>query len=323
MPKLTIEKALVIQMLRKMIEIRYMEETIEKLFMQNLVGGTVHLYIGQEAIAVGACSAIEKEDYIVSNHRGHGHFVAKGGDPGKIMAEIIGKATGYCKGKGGSMHVSDIEIGNLGANGIVGAGVPIATGAALALKFQQKKQVVVCFFGDGAVNTGAFHEGINLAAIYSLPVIFICENNGYAISSAACDMLCIENISERGKSYGMPGFSVDGMDVRAVYKAVKDAVEQARAGNGPIFIECKTYRFRGHFIGDPCVYRTAEEVDKWKSKDPIEMHKQYLKKNKIMSAKMIQEMEEQVRLQINAAKQFALDSPEPDGREAFEGVYAL
>ena len=248
MPKLPVKKELLSDMLRKMLMTRLFEEKIEAFFMQNLIGGTVHLYIGQEAIAAGACSAIEKEDYIVSNHRGHGHCIAKGGDIQKIMAEILGKETGYCRGKGGSMHVSDIEIGNLGANGIVGAGIPIATGAALALKLQHRKQVVVCFFGDGASNTGAFHEGINLASIYSLPVIFICENNCYAISSPVCNTFCIPNISERAQSYGMPGVSVDGMDVLEIYNAMGEAVERARAGGGPTFIECMTYRFKGHYI---------------------------------------------------------------------------
>lgn len=217
-------------MLRKMLEIRLFEEKIEALFMKNLIGGTVHLYIGEEAVAVGACAALQKEDYIISNHRGHGHCIAKGADSRKMMAEILGKETGYCRGKGGSMHVSDIETGNLGANGIVGAGISIASGAALALKLQQRKQVVVCFFGDGAANTGSFHEGINLASVNSLPVVFVCENNCYAISSSFSNTFCISNISDRAQSYGIPGISIDGMDVIGVYEAMQHAVDRARKG---------------------------------------------------------------------------------------------
>lgn len=321
MPKLPVKRELMIDMLRKMLTCRQFEEKIEEFFMQNLIGGTVHLYIGQEAIAVGACSAIEREDYIVSNHRGHGHCIAKGGDIQKIMAEILGKETGYCRGKGGSMHVSDIDIGNLGANGIVGAGIPIATGAALALKLQHGKQVVVCFFGDGASNTGAFHEGINLASIYSLPVIFICENNCYAISSPVCNTFCIPNISERAQSYGIPGVSVDGMDVLEIYKATNKAVALARQGGGPTFIECMTYRFKGHYIGDPCIYRTTEELEEWKQKDPIEKFKRYLKRKKIISANDIRKIKEEVQLEVKESEQFALNSPEPKGEEAFQAVY--
>ena len=321
MPKLTTNKKLLRDMLRSMLMTRLFEEKIEDFFMQNLIGGTVHLYIGQEAVASGACAAIGKEDYIVSNHRGHGHCIAKGGDVKKIMAEILGKETGYCRGKGGSMHVSDIDIGNLGANGIVGAGIPIATGAALALKLQQKKQVVVCFFGDGASNTGAFHEGINLASIYSLPVIFVCENNCYAISSPVSNTFCIPNISERAQSYGIPGVSVDGMDVLAVYETMNEAVKRVRKGGGPVFIECMTYRFKGHYIGDPGTYRSTKELNEWKNKDPIEKFKKFLKKQKILTQKIIQQTENEVQQEIEAAAEFALNSPEPIGEEAFQAVY--
>jgi len=308
-------------MLSKMLEIRLFEEKIEALFMKNLIGGTVHLYIGEEAVAVGACAALQKEDYIVSNHRGHGHCIAKGGDSRKMMAEILGKETGYCRGKGGSMHVSDIEIGNLGANGIVGAGIPIASGAALALKLQQRKQVVVCFFGDGASNTGSFHEGINLASVNSLPVVFVCENNCYAISSSFSNTFCISNISDRAQSYGIPGISIDGMDVIGVYEAMQNAVDRARKGAGPSFIECMTYRFKGHYIGDPGIYRTKKELEGWRKKDPIERLKKSLKKNKILSAKDIQKIEAEAAAKIKDAEEFALNSPEPKGEEAFLSVY--
>jgi len=321
MAKLPVDKALLTNMLSKMIEIRLFEEKIESLFMGGQIGGTVHLYIGEEAVAVGACATLGKEDYIVSNHRGHGHCIAKGGDSGRMMAEILGKETGYCRGKGGSMHVSDIEIGNLGANGIVGAGIPIATGAALALKLQHREQVVVCFFGDGAANTGAFHEGINLASIYSLPVVFICENNGYAISSPISHTFCISDISARAQSYGIPGVSLDGMDIMEVYSAAGQAVDRARNGGGPTFIECLTYRYKGHYVGDPCTYRTSEEVDEWKKKDPIERLKKHLQKRKILSADDIRKIDEAVRLKIEEAEAFAMNSPEPKSEEALDAVY--
>jgi TPP-dependent pyruvate/acetoin dehydrogenase alpha subunit len=238
-----------------------------------------------------------------------------------MMAEILGKETGYCRGKGGSMHVSDIEIGNLGANGIVGAGIPIATGAALALKLQQRKQVVACFFGDGAANTGSFHEGINLASVYSLPVIFICENNCYAISSSVSRTFCISNISDRAQSYGIPGISIDGMDVMGVYEAMSNAVARARRGGGPSFIECMTYRFKGHYIGDPGSYRTKEELESWKEKDPIERFKNSLLKKSLLRAKEIKKIEQEAITKIKEAEAFSLNSPEPDGKDAFEAVY--
>ncbi len=321
MPKLSIKKEMLADMLGKMFEIRYFEQKIEEFFMNNMIGGTVHLYIGEEAVAVGACAALEKEDYIISTHRGHGHCIAKGGDSRKMMAEILGKKTGYCRGKGGSMHVSDIEIGNLGANGIVGAGIPIATGAALALKLQGRKQVVVCFFGDGAANTGSFHEGINLASVYSLPVVFVCENNCYAISSPVTKTFCISNISDRAQSYGIPGISIDGMDVIGVYEAMRNAAERARKGGGPSFIECMTYRFKGHYIGDPGVYRTKQELEEWLKKDPIERLKKSLKRNKILGEKDIQKIEAAAMAKVKEAEAFALDSPEPDAEEAFDAVY--
>lgn len=308
-------------MLEKMFEIRFFEEQVEAFFMQGLIRGSVHLYIGEEAIAVAACAALEKGDYITSNHRGHGHCIAKGGDSRKMMAEILGREAGYCRGKGGSMHVSDIEIGNLGANGIVGAGIPIATGAALALKLQRQQKVVVCFFGDGAANTGAFHEGINLASVHALPVVFVCENNCYAISASVCDTFCIPNISERARSYGIPGISLDGMDVLGIYEAMLEAVRRAREGEGPTFIECKTYRFKGHFIGDPGTYRSDEELQQWKRKDPIESFLALLKKEKILDDDDIRQIEANARDKVKEAERFALSSPEPDAAEACQSVY--
>jgi TPP-dependent pyruvate/acetoin dehydrogenase alpha subunit len=315
-------KSLSAGMLEKMFEVRFFEEQVEAFFKQGMIRGSVHLYIGEEAVAVGACSALEKSDYITSTHRGHGHFIAKGGDCNRMMAEILGRETGYCRGKGGSMHVTDIEIGNLGANGIVGAGIPIATGAAMALKLQRQARVVVCFFGDGAANTGAFHEGINLASIHSLPVVFICENNCYAISASTCNTFCIPNISERARSYGIPGISVDGMDVVKVHQAAVDAVNRAREGAGPTFIECKTYRFKGHFVGDAEIYRTREELATWMQKDPIQRFSTWLVENGVLDKNEIHQLRTAASDRVKQAERFALQSSEPAAEEACQSIYA-
>ena len=322
MPKRSENDALLIEMFRKMLEIRRFEETIEKLFFKNLIGGSAHSCMGQEAVAVGICSALQAEDYIISTHRGHGHCIAKGGRPEKIMAEILGKEAGYCKGKGGSMHVSDMGTCNLGANGIVGAGIPIASGAGLALQIKGGGKVVACFFGDGAANTGAFHEGINLAAIWKLPVLFVCENNCYAVSIPICRSFGIPNISLRADSYGIPGINVDGMDVLAVHEAARQAALRARSGEGPTLIECSTYRFKGHFIGDPAQYRPAEELIQWQKKDPIERLRQVLVKRKILGKARIAAIEKEVSQKIQDAERFALDQPEPPAKDAFADIYA-
>ncbi len=264
------EKGLMVESYRKMVLIRKFEMCASKLFAQNKLPGFLHLYVGEEAVATGVCSALEVTDYITSTHRGHGHLIAKGGDVKKMMAELFAKETGYCKGKGGSMHISDRDKGILGANGIVGAGIPIATGAAFASKYKGDGRVAVSFFGDGAANRGTFHEALNMAAAFKLPAVFVCENNLFAISVCARYHMAISDISDRAAAYGMPGYSIDGNDVELVYEATKAAVERARRGEGPTLIECKTWRHRGHYEGDPDDYRTAEEKAEWMQKDPIE-----------------------------------------------------
>ncbi|MEM3054951.1 MAG: thiamine pyrophosphate-dependent dehydrogenase E1 component subunit alpha, partial [Candidatus Bathyarchaeia archaeon] len=273
---LNLAKEKLIEMYGKMLEIRLFEEKVFELYAQNLVPGTIHLYTGQEAVAVGVCSALRKDDYITSTHRGHGHCIAKGAELKHVMAEILGKRTGYCKGKGGSMHIADFSLGVLGATAVVGAGIPIAAGAGLSIKLRKTDQVVACFFGDGASNQGTFHEGINMAAIWKLPVIFVCENNLYAMGTRQSLVMVIENIAERASAYGIPGVVVDGNDVLAVYEATFKAVERARKGEGPTLIECKTYRHRGHSRVDPARYRPKEEVEAWLAKDPIKRFKERL-----------------------------------------------
>lgn len=264
------EKGLMVESYRKMVLIRKFEMCASKLFAQNKLPGFLHLYVGEEAVSTGVCSALEVTDYITSTHRGHGHLIAKGGDVKKMMAELFAKETGYCKGKGGSMHISDRDKGILGANGIVGAGIPIATGAAFASKYKGDGRVAVSFFGDGAANRGTFHEALNMAAAFKLPAVFVCENNLFAISVCARYHMAISDISDRAAAYGMPGYSIDGNDVELVYETTKAAVERARRGEGPTLIECKTWRHRGHYEGDPDDYRTAEEKAEWMQKDPIE-----------------------------------------------------
>ena len=264
------EKGLMVESYRKMVLIRKFEMCASKLFAQNKLPGFLHLYVGEEAVATGVCSALEVTDYITSTHRGHGHLIAKGGDVKKMMAELFAKETGYCKGKGGSMHISDRDKGILGANGIVGAGIPIATGAAFASKYKGDGRVAVSFFGDGAANRGTFHEALNMAAAFKLPAVFVCENNLFAISVCARYHMAISDISDRAAAYGMPGYSIDGNDVELVYETTKAAVERARRGEGHTLIECKTWRHRGHYEGDPDDYRTAEEKAEWMQKDPIE-----------------------------------------------------
>ncbi|MFQ6111978.1 MAG: thiamine pyrophosphate-dependent dehydrogenase E1 component subunit alpha, partial [Nitrospinota bacterium] len=254
-----------------MLRIRMFEEKAVDLFQHGFMPGFLHVCIGQEAIAAGVCAALRPDDHIISTHRGHGHIIAKGGDYRYMMAELYAKRTGYCKGKGGSIHIADMDLGILGANGIVGGGIPIANGAALAFKLKKTGQVLVCFFGDGASNQGSFHEGLNLASTWHLPVVFICENNQYAESTPQKVHQHITDISCRAEAYDIPGVSVDGNDAVAVYEAASEAVERARQpGEHPTLIECKTYRHMGHYIGDPgTLYRSDEEVAEWKKRDPI------------------------------------------------------
>ena len=275
------EKEGLLGLYRTMLRIRRFEEQAIDSFEIGDIPGFVHLSIGQEAVPTGACANLKKEDLITSTHRGHGHMIAKGGDTKHMMAELFAKKDGYCRGKGGSMHISSIELGMLGANGMVGAGLPIATGAALAQYIKGTKNVAVCFFGDGASNEGLFHESLNAASLWSLPVVFVCENNLYGISTHTIRSMKEQDIYKRAVGYGIPGRAVDGNDVLAVYKAVGEAVERARNGQGPSLIECKTYKWRGHFEGDPADYRPEEEVEEWMSRDPIPRFANYLTDNQI------------------------------------------
>jgi len=315
-------KEKLVEIYRKILEIRFFEEKVFELYAQNLVPGTIHLYAGQEAVAVGVCSNLRKDDYITSTHRGHGHCIAKGAELKRVMAEILGKKTGYCKGKGGSMHIADFSIGVLGATAVVGAGIPIAAGAGLSIKLRRTDQVVACFFGEGASNQGTFHEGINMASVWELPVIFVCENNLYAMGTRQTRVMAIENVADRAVAYGIPGIVVDGNDVLAVYEASRKAVKRARKGEGPTLLECKTYRQKGHSRVDPARYRPKEEVEEWLAKDPIKRFKEKLLQANILTEAKTQQIEKEVSTEIEKAVNFAKESPYPTPEEALEDVYA-
>jgi len=311
-----------IEMYRKMLEIRHFEQRIYYLFLEGLIPGTIHLYTGQEAIAVGVCAALRKNDFIMSTHRPHGHYIAKGGRIERLMAELLGKETGCCKGKGGSMHVGDFSIGMPPAIAIVGANVPIAAGIGLSFKMKGTDQVVACFFGDGAVNQGMWHEGVNIAAIWKLPVIFVCENNLYAASTHISKAILLERIADRASAYGIPGVTVDGNDVLAVFKAAEEAVIRARKGLGPTLIECLTYRHGGHSRGDPATYRPKKEVEEWLKKDPILRFKERLIKMGILTEKEAADIEKEILEKIEEAVKTAKESPLPHPETALEDIYA-
>ncbi len=316
------EKSKLMDLYREMVRVREFETKVSELFAQGKIPGFVHLYIGEEATAVGTCANLRDDDYITSTHRGHGHCLAKGGDMKLMMAELFGKKTGYCKGKGGSMHIADVDMGILGANGIVGGGLAIAPGAGLAAKLRGTDQVTTCFFGDGASNQTTFHEGINLASIWRLPVIFVCENNEYGISLHQSRHQRIADVADRAVAYGIPGVVVDGNDVMAVYEAVAEAVKRARAGEGPTLIEAKTYRWRGHFEGDPTVYRDEKEVAEWKARCPIERFGKHLIEMDIATEKELNTIKAEVDAEVEEAVRFAQESPLPAPEEALEDVYA-
>jgi 2-oxoisovalerate dehydrogenase E1 component len=318
--------------LRRMCEIRYFEEKVFDLLGRNIIKGASHLYAGQEAVAVGAVAAIEESDLVTSTHRGHGHCHAMGDlhagssddkqqHLNKMMAELCGKATGYCRGRGGSMHIADVEEGNLGATGIVGGNIPVAVGAALACKMRKTGQVVLCFFGDGASNTGGFHEALNMAATWDLPVVFICENNLYGMSVPFAEATKIPEVFQRAFAYGFEGVPADGMDVLEVMDVVKRAVARAREGSGPTLIECKTYRWYGHSRSDPRAYRTREEEKQWKERCPIETFKKRLVEAEVASKKEVDAVERRAAEAIDAATEFALSSPDPPVEELYDGLY--
>jgi pyruvate dehydrogenase E1 component alpha subunit len=317
-----LSKKKMIEMYTVMLKIREFEERIAGIAAAGRIPGFVHLYVGEESVAAGVCAVLRNTDYITSTHRGHGHLIAKGGDIKKMMAELLAKRTGYCKGKGGSMHIADLDLGILGANGIVGAGPPLATGAALASQVLDKDDVSVTFFGDGASNQGTVHEAMNLAAIWKLPTIFVVENNGYAEFTAQARHQAIENIADRAAGYGMPGVVVDGNDVIAVCKAADAAVTQARKGKGPTLIECKTFRIHGHFAGDPQDYRPEGEIEAWKKKDPILRFEKELIRLKAVTKKKIKEIRDSIIDEFNEAVRFAEESPDPDLSELYTDVYA-
>ncbi len=307
--------------LETMLKIRYFEEKVFELLGKDLIKGASHLYAGEEAVAMGAVAAIREDDYIASTHRGHGHCLAKGGELKKMMAELCGRATGYCKGRGGSMHIADVSKGNLGATGIVGSNIPVATGAALSMKMQKLDKVVLCFFGDGASNTGGFHESLNMASVWKLPVVFICENNLYGMSVSVGRASAVSDIAVRAAAYNMPGEIVDGMDILAVKGAVTKAVKRAREGKGPTLVECKTYRYYGHSRSDPRAYRTRDEEKEWRNKDPIENFKKKLLEEKIMAEDEISGLEKRTQKEVDEAAAYALSSPWPSVDELMDDVY--
>ena len=305
-------------LLYKMVLTRTFEENAEEMYALGKVHGTMHLSIGQEAIAAGSSPALKKSDYLLNTHRGHGHFLMWGGDLNRMMAEFMGKEAGYCRGRGGSMHIADVESNNLGAQGIVAGNLPISVGVGLSIQMRKTDQVVLTLFGDGASNEGAFHEALNMAAIWDLPVIYLCENNQYAMSMAFERAFRVEQVSERAAAYGMVGLTIDGNDVLEVYKAVAEAAERARKGNGPTLIEAITYRWRGHSKSDRQLYRTREEVKEWMEKDPIQRFAKVLGMNEAQ----MKEIQAQAKEDIRKAVEFAEASPEPDVSTILEGIYA-
>ncbi len=307
----------------RMCLIRNLEERIVDGLMTGKIGGMAHVYEGEEAIAVGTCAQLTDRDYITSTHRGHGHCIAKGVDVKKMMAELYGKATGACKGKGGSMHIADIDKGMLGANGIVGAGGPIACGAALSAKTRGTEQVTVCFFGDGAAEQGTMHESMNLASVLKLPLIFMCEHNVYGEATPASYHCSVGDICSRGAAYNMPGIKVDGTDAFAVYEAVGKAADRARRGGGPTLIEAKAFRYYGHYIGDPHTYMTEEEIEGYRARDPIDKFKNRLLQDGLATAAELGTLDGQVKATLDEAIDYAESSPWPAPEELIEDVYAV
>jgi pyruvate dehydrogenase E1 component alpha subunit len=309
-------------LLRTMIRIRAFEERVRDLFAAGRLPGFVHLSIGQEGVAAGACAALRPDDYVLSTHRGHGHMVAKGAETARMMAELYAKRTGSCKGKGGSMHIADASVGVLGANGVVAGGLSVAAGVGLSIKQRRTGQVCLCFFGDGAANRGPFHEALNLAAIWKLPVIFLCENNGWASSTPHAYACAVQDVAARAAGYGLRGVVVDGMDALAVYAAVKEAADRARAGGGPAFIEAKVVRWQGHYEGDPQGYRDRAEVADGKGRDPIAALRTQLVAESRLSAEQVTEIERAAENEIDAAVAFGESSPLPTPEEALDDLFA-
>ncbi len=322
MAKKKYEKGFLVDLYRRMLRIRKFEEQAKECFTKGMLAGNIHLAIGQEATEVGACAALKDSDYITGTHRGHGQCIAKGARTDLMMAELFGKKTGYCQGKGGSMHIVDAKLGILGANGIVGAGIPIATGAAYASKVWGDDAVTLCFFGDAAANQGTFHEAINMGAAWDLPVIYLCENNKYGVSTDISQVTNNEFLAERAAAYNIPGVTVDGNDVLAVYEATKTAVERARKGEGPTLIECMTYRHEGHYCGDQAGYRPGEYMEEAMAHEAIPTFRKYMLEQGVKEEEIVK-VEEEITQEIEAAYRFADESPYPEVSEAFTDVYSM
>ncbi|NPV85097.1 MAG: thiamine pyrophosphate-dependent dehydrogenase E1 component subunit alpha [Anaerolineae bacterium] len=316
------KKFFVLDVYRRIYLVREFELRAIEERRRGLIPGFIHSCVGEEATAVGACLALHQDDVITSTHRGHGHLLAKGGDPKYMMAELAARSSGYCKGRGGSLHIADFDLGILGANGIVGGGIPAAVGAALAFSLRKEKRVALSFFGDGATNQGSFHEAANMAGLWKLPVIFFCENNLYGEGTPQSKQAPLCDLAKRAESFCFPGVIVDGNDPLAVYEATREAVERARAGEGPTFIEGKTYRFRGHYEGDPQVYRIPGELEEWQARDPIPTFRQRLIEQWSIAEDEIKQVEDSVQQQLNEAVAYASSAPIPQEEEALEGVYA-
>jgi TPP-dependent pyruvate/acetoin dehydrogenase alpha subunit len=309
-------------MLQRMCEIRYFEEKAEDLYIRGLVHGTMHLSIGQEAGSVGSIATLRPDDLIIHHHRGHGHTIAKGANLTIMMAEFLGKETGYCRGRGGSMHIADIAGGNLGATGVVGGGLPTAVGIALALQMRRSDKILLSYFGDGASNEGEFHESLNMASTWKLPVVFICDNNQYGMSMHMSKVMNVEKISARAASYGIPGKTVDGNDVLAVYEAVLEADERARSGQGPSLVDLLSYRWRGHSKSDRNLYRTAQEIDDWKHKCPIKRFKKVLVDSDVMTSDEVEALDQAAKTAVDRAAEEAVTFPEPSPENMEDEVYA-
>ena len=307
--------------LSRMHLIRKFEEAAEASYARGLIHGTMHLSIGQEASAVGATLPLMRDDYILSTHRGHGHCIAKGAEPKRMFAEFFGKETGYCRGRGGSMHIADIEGGNLGANGIVAGGLPIAVGVGLSIKAQKQHRVCMVFFGDGAANEGAFHEALNMASIWKLPIVFVCENNKYGMSMDVARAMAVANVADRAAAYAMPGIAVDGNDLPAVATAARAAIERARRGDGPSLVECKTYRLRGHSKSDRNLYRSKDEIESWRENDPIGRLEQELVAQGRFDEGDLRDIEREAQRAIDEAIAYAKASPDPDVNDLTRDVY--
>ena len=319
----TIDKSVLLDLHRRMVRIRIFEEAAGKLAEDGKIPGALHLYVGEEAVASGVMVHLSNQDQITSTHRGHGHLIAKGGDFGPMFAELFGKATGYCKGKGGSMHICNMELGMLGANGIVGGGPPIAVGAAFSNKFRGTRDVACTFFGDGASNEGSFHEAANMAALFKLPIVFVCENNGFGEYTKQSNHQAIVDVADRASGYGMPGVIVDGMDVMAVYEAAGEAIERARKGEGPTLLECKTYRFYDHVgvRGMGLSYRSDDEVERWRQRDPINLFEARLADQGVLTAAQAAAVHADVAADVAEGTKFAIDSPFPDVASLMDDVY--